>query len=247
MHTNTYPGVDSMATRKFQLRAELRLKNARLVEAREKLGMNQRQFAEHVGINYYKYNGYETMRSFPSDEHQAILSICCLCSAEELFPPALKKYAEGDSPRVLTSVAEIDPNRLLHSVSREALMLPAKTTPEDDFSAGDLVDELKKALTHLTPREAKILILYFGLEGEEPRTLGEICPLVDDISIVRVRQIKEKALSKLRHASISRRLEEFLRTETPRAGDPREGLQALHLRRLEEDRDLIRRRAFLRV
>ncbi|MBW8839567.1 MAG: RNA polymerase subunit sigma, partial [Gemmatimonadetes bacterium] len=51
--------------------------------------------------------------------------------------------------------------------------------------------------------------LYFGLDGPEPMTLEEIGSLLG-ITRERVRQIKEKALSRLRHVSRARALESFL-------------------------------------
>ena len=62
---------------------------------------------------------------------------------------------------------------------------------------------------HLKERESKILRLYFGLDGEEPMTLEQIGSLLG-ITRERVRQIKEKALRRLRHVSRARALESYL-------------------------------------
>ncbi len=67
----------------------------------------------------------------------------------------------------------------------------------------------RRSLSTLKEREAKILRLYFGLDGPEPMTLEEIGRLLG-ITRERVRQIKEKALSRLRHVSRSRALQSFL-------------------------------------
>ena len=67
----------------------------------------------------------------------------------------------------------------------------------------------RKCSSTLKEREAKILRLYFGLDGQEPMTLEEIGSLLG-ITRERVRQIKEKALSRLRHVSRSRTLQSFL-------------------------------------
>ena len=67
----------------------------------------------------------------------------------------------------------------------------------------------RKCSRTLKEREAKILRLYFGLDGPEPMTLEEIGSLLG-ITRERVRQIKEKALSRLRHVSRARALESFL-------------------------------------
>ncbi len=64
------------------------------------------------------------------------------------------------------------------------------------------------ALASLRERESKVLRLYFGLDDQEPMTLEEIGDLLG-ITRERVRQIKEKALARLRHASRARFLGTF--------------------------------------
>jgi len=71
------------------------------------------------------------------------------------------------------------------------------------------VETVEDALSTLKEREAKILRLYFGLDDQEPTTLEEIGSLLG-ITRERVRQIKEKALLRLRHASRARFLETFM-------------------------------------
>jgi RNA polymerase primary sigma factor len=113
------------------------------------------------------------------------------------------------------------------SISQNHLSLDAPLTPGEDNklldylpdtqNAGPDSDTFEKALTEsieevlstLKEREAKILRLYFGLDGPEPMTLEEIGSLLG-ITRERVRQIKEKALTRLRHVSRARALESFL-------------------------------------
>lgn len=71
-----------------------------------------------------------------------------------------------------------------------------------------LIEEIKDVLSTLTPREEKVLLLRYGFDGCE-RTLEEIGAEFN-ITKERVRQIEAKALRKLRHPSISKRLEEYL-------------------------------------
>jgi RNA polymerase primary sigma factor len=82
--------------------------------------------------------------------------------------------------------------------------------PEDEAYEHALKDTVDQALATLKEREAKVLRLYFGLDEQEPMTLEEIGSLLG-ITRERVRQIKEKALARLRHASRSRFLETFTR------------------------------------
>jgi RNA polymerase primary sigma factor len=81
--------------------------------------------------------------------------------------------------------------------------------PEDQTFDRALNNSIEEALGTLKEREAKVLRLYFGLDGQDPMTLEEIGSLLG-ITRERVRQIKEKALLRLRHASRARFLETFL-------------------------------------
>ncbi|MGH7481480.1 MAG: sigma-70 family RNA polymerase sigma factor, partial [Longimicrobiales bacterium] len=81
--------------------------------------------------------------------------------------------------------------------------------PDDETYDRALSATIEEALATLKEREAKVLRLYFGLDGQEPMTLEEIGSLLG-ITRERVRQIKERALTRLRHASRARFLETFL-------------------------------------
>jgi RNA polymerase primary sigma factor len=82
-------------------------------------------------------------------------------------------------------------------------------TPDEQTFEKALTEAVEESLAGLKERESKILRLYFGLDGEEPMTLEQIGALLG-ITRERVRQIKEKALSRLRHVSRARTLESFL-------------------------------------
>ena len=81
--------------------------------------------------------------------------------------------------------------------------------PDDETFERALSESIDEVLETLKEREAKILRLYFGLEGKEPMTLEEIGGMMG-ITRERVRQIKEKALARLRHVSRAKALESFL-------------------------------------
>lgn len=101
-------------------------------------------------------------------------------------------------------VAPGDDNRLL-----DYLPDTLNPTPDEQTFEKALTESIVEALSHLKERESKILRLYFGLDGSEPMTLEEIGALLG-ITRERVRQIKEKALSRLRHVSRARALESYL-------------------------------------
>ncbi|MGH7576111.1 MAG: sigma-70 family RNA polymerase sigma factor [Longimicrobiales bacterium] len=84
------------------------------------------------------------------------------------------------------------------------------TGPDEETYERALASTIEEALATLKERESRVLRLYFGLEdGREQMTLEEIGSLLG-ITRERVRQIKEKALRRLRHASRARRLETFV-------------------------------------
>lgn len=72
-----------------------------------------------------------------------------------------------------------------------------------------LTEGIETAFKSLRDREAKILRLYFGLDSPDPMTLEEIGAMMG-ITRERVRQIKEKALQRLRHAGEQQALDSFL-------------------------------------
>jgi len=82
-------------------------------------------------------------------------------------------------------------------------------SPDEALLSASLRVEIEKALDTLTPREAEVINLYFGLNSEKALTLEEIGARFS-LTRERVRQIKEKAIRRLRHASRSRSLRAYL-------------------------------------
>tara|TARA_Y100000588_G_scaffold358885_1_gene417442 strand:- start:740 stop:1540 length:801 start_codon:yes stop_codon:yes gene_type:complete len=81
--------------------------------------------------------------------------------------------------------------------------------PDESLIDDSLGREIEKALATLTPREAEVISLYFGINREQPLTLEEIGERFG-LTRERVRQIKEKAIRRLRHNSRSRPLKSYL-------------------------------------
>jgi RNA polymerase primary sigma factor len=83
--------------------------------------------------------------------------------------------------------------------------------PSPDFVliSESLKSEIKRALSTLSEREAEVIKLYFGLNKEHSLTLEEIGEKFN-LTRERVRQIKEKAIRRLRHASRSKNLRAYL-------------------------------------
>lgn len=82
-------------------------------------------------------------------------------------------------------------------------------SPDEALMSHSLRLEIEKALDTLTAREAEVINLYFGLNNDKALTLEEIGSRFS-LTRERVRQIKEKAIRRLRHASRSRSLRAYL-------------------------------------
>jgi len=81
--------------------------------------------------------------------------------------------------------------------------------PDEMTFSNALSDDMVKALSTLTDREQTILMLYFGLGDAEPMTLEEIGRKMH-LTRERIRQIKEKAILRLRHSSRSKYLKGYV-------------------------------------
>ncbi len=100
--------------------------------------------------------------------------------------------------------AQGEDNRLLDVLSNDS-----QPTPDFTLMSESLKNEIERALSTLTDREAEVIKLYFGLNKEHSLTLEEIGEKFN-LTRERVRQIKEKAIRRLRHASRSKNLRAYL-------------------------------------
>lgn len=92
---------------------------------------------------------------------------------------------------------------------KEIIRNPDSKTPDGDLITDSLRQEIRRVLKSLTSREEKIIKMYFGVDYERPYTLEEIGERLK-LTRERVRQIKERALIRLRHQSRSQNLRLFL-------------------------------------
>ena len=117
--------------------------------------------------------------------------------------------------------------RKILKISKEPISMETPIGDDDDSHLGDFIedqatmapsdaavytslrDATKEVLDTLTPREAKVLRMRFGIEMNTDHTLEEVGKQFD-VTRERIRQIEAKALRKLRHPSRSERLRSFL-------------------------------------
>jgi RNA polymerase primary sigma factor len=97
-----------------------------------------------------------------------------------------------------------DENSLLDVIQNDE-----QPSPDNELISESLKTEVKSVLAILPDREAEVIRLYFGLDGEYPMTLEEIGDKFN-LTRERVRQIKEKAIRRLRHNSRSKILKSYL-------------------------------------
>ena len=122
-----------------------------------------------------------------------------------------------------------DKIRKILKIAKEPISMETPIGDDDDSHLGDFIEDLntlqpheaalqdsmrdvvKEVLDSLTPREAKVLRMRFGVEMATDHTLEEVGKQFD-VTRERIRQIEAKALRKLRHPSRSDKLKSFLDT-----------------------------------
>ncbi|HEX8061496.1 MAG TPA: sigma-70 family RNA polymerase sigma factor [Cyclobacteriaceae bacterium] len=145
------------------------------------------------------------------------------------FSELEQKYEREPSPEELAEVLEVTTAEVVDTmkisgrhVSMDApfvqgeenslldvLENDSEETPDQGLMTDSLRREVQRALSTLTQRESDVITLYFGLNGEHAMTLEEIGEKFN-LTRERVRQIKEKAIRRLRHTSRSKALKPYL-------------------------------------
>ena len=117
----------------------------------------------------------------------------------------------SDAIRTSNTHLSIDAPFNLEEENRLVDLLQSDEEPPPDKRLLDesLKIEIRRTLSSLEGKEAKVLTMYFGLDQENPLTLEEIGERFK-LTRERVRQIKEKALRRLRHTSRSNILRKYL-------------------------------------
>ena len=141
----------------------------------------------------------------------------------------LQELGREPTPDEIAEKMNMSPERVreILKISQEPVSLETPIGEEDDSHLGDFIpdedapapedaagymllrEQLSEVLATLSPREAKVLRLRFGLEGERPHTLEEVGDIFE-VTRERIRQIEAKALRKLRHPSRSRMLKDYM-------------------------------------
>ena len=141
----------------------------------------------------------------------------------------LQKLGREPSPEEIAKEMEIPVEKVMEiqKIAQDPVSLETPIGEEDDSHLGDFIpdddspapqdsaaytllrEQLEEVMNTLTPREAKVLKLRFGLEDGKARTLEEVGREFQ-VTRERIRQIEAKALRKLRHPSRSKKLRDYM-------------------------------------
>ncbi|MEE8288343.1 MAG: RNA polymerase sigma factor RpoD, partial [Nitrosomonadaceae bacterium] len=144
----------------------------------------------------------------------------------------LQETGQEPEPAVLAQKMEMPEEKIrkILKISKEPISMETPIGDDEDSHLGDFIEDAatmapvdaavftslrdvtKAILDSLTPREAKVLRMRFGIEMNTDHTLEEVGKQFD-VTRERIRQIEAKALRKLRHPSRSERLRSLLDTE----------------------------------
>ncbi len=141
----------------------------------------------------------------------------------------LQQLGREPSPEEIAEEMEIPLEKVMEiqKIAQDPVSLETPIGEEDDSHLGDFIqdddspaphdsaaytllkEQLEEVMNTLTPREAKVLKLRFGLEDGKARTLEEVGREFE-VTRERIRQIEAKALRKLRHPSRSKKLRDYM-------------------------------------
>ena len=141
----------------------------------------------------------------------------------------LQQLGREPTPEEIAEEMEIPVERVMEiqKIAQDPVSLETPIGEEDDSHLGDFIqdddspapqdaaaytllkEQLEEVMKTLTPREAKVLKLRFGLEDGKSRTLEEVGKEFQ-VTRERIRQIEAKALRKLRHPSRSKKLKDYM-------------------------------------
>ena len=141
----------------------------------------------------------------------------------------LQQLGREPTPEEIAKEMEIPVEKVveIQKIAQDPVSLETPIGEEDDSHLGDFIqdddspapqdsaaytllkEQLDEVMSTLTPREAKVLRLRFGLDDGKARTLEEVGKEFD-VTRERIRQIEAKALRKLRHPSRSKKLKDYM-------------------------------------
>ena len=183
------------------IRAEIRFKNSAFWSALEKGGYkSMAEFSRKANIRYDKLLAYANLRYiFENDRDTRQVMMALLQSDEwtlfDQYEKVIRK--EGGVKKIVT---DIPIDKMVSLENRSVLMLESPYGVDESMVKESLEEEVAAVLDTLKDRERDVIRMYFGIGQYRPMDLNEIAEKFG-LSRERTRQIKEKAIRRLRHRS----------------------------------------------
>ena len=191
------------------IRAEIRFKNSAFMSALKKNGYKSiAEFSRHSGIGYHLLIDYANLKLIFEDEEKKQTMIGLLGSDEWTLFEQYREVVERENG-VNKIVTDIPIDKIVSLENRKVLMLESSDSIDEGMIKESLETDIAFALGTLKDREKEVLEMFFGINRPFPLDLNEIAEEVG-LSRERVRQIKEKAIRRMRHRSISRKLRSYI-------------------------------------
>ncbi len=193
------------------IKAEIRFKNATLMNALENSEYNSiAELSRESEISVHTlYSIASLNHTNISIENQTKLAEMLNCDVYDLFEQYEEVIKQSkDYPKKLTKDIPID--SMLSLSSKEVMQLESDFNTNDIDNKESLEKDMSLSLNELKDREKEVLEMHFGLNGNHPKSLDEIS-LEFGLTRERTRQIKEKAIRRMRHFSRSNRLKSYVR------------------------------------
>lgn len=195
----------------WELGQEVKLFNGSLRKLRLERGLSQAQAAKKIGISVQTLNHAEAMKKLPDLTTMEKIEKFYGVKKENLFPVEFLKMMRGaEKSKIQYAKMEIRELEASKSYAESyTRRLEASTDPAKKVDDQIRKDMLYEAMSALSEREQKILKMRFGVGGESPHTIEEVAAMYE-VTRERIRQLEQKAFSKLRKNSTLRRQREFL-------------------------------------
>lgn len=210
--------------------------NWRLRRAREAMGMSRRQLASATGLTPSSVGSYEALRIWPSPTSALKIADALQDEVGYLFPPEVGVAIRGHRPARLESVLPAETLSIEGTPSLR--LIAAHGGPDGEAAVRALTASMKTSLSSLNPQERRVLKMRFGFDGPE-MSAQEIADAAG-LSRGRIYQIEQKALRKMRHPSLSRRLRDYMQAggrDYMQAGGLRDGGVTVPAMTAEERRE----------
>ena len=191
------------------IRAEIRFKNSVFISELERNGYKSiADFARQSGISYHVLIDYANLKLIFKDEERKQKMIRMLDSDEWTLFEQYREVVERENG-VNKIVTDIPIDKIVSLEDSSLLMLESPDCIDEGMIKESLEMDISAALDTLKDREREVLKMYFGIGRSYPMDLNEIAEEFG-LSRERTRQIKEKAVRRLRHRSTSRKLRGYI-------------------------------------